>query len=157
LAQPNPTWQVMGTRPTQLGSPATVRNYANSTLLPTGQIMVSGGVGPSQHDADAVKTPEIYDPATNAWLATSPATVPRNYHGVAMLLPDGRVWTASGSKDHSGSQCGGGSSCNVSGPDESETRVEIFTPWYYGRSDRPAVTSCPDIMVANGTQYGVQI
>ena len=42
----------------------------------------------------------VFDPETNDWLLTSAATVPRNYHGVALLLPDGRVWTASGSQDH---------------------------------------------------------
>jgi hypothetical protein len=153
LAQPNPTWQIMGTRPVELGAPATVRHFANSTLLPTGQVLVTGGVGPSEQDADAVKKPEVFDPETGGWIVTSEATVPRNYHGAALLMPDGRVWTASGSQDHSGSQCGPG----CSGPEKTEERVEIFTPWYYGRSDRPVVTSCPANMVANGTPYSVSI
>ena len=154
LNQPNPTWQIMGTRPTELGSPCPERHFANSTLLPTGQVVVTGGVGPDLQDASAIKKAEIFAPETNSWLLTSAATVPRNYHGVAILLPDGRVWTASGSKDHSGSQCG--SSCSGS-PDQSETRVEIFSPWYYGRSDRPVVTSCPASMVSNGTPYNIGI
>ena len=53
LGQANPTWQIMGTRPAEIG--ATERHYANSTLLPTGQIFVSGGVGPSEHDHDALE------------------------------------------------------------------------------------------------------
>src|SRR6185295_16314385 len=51
LGQANPTWQVMGTRPAEIGG--SERHYANATLLPTGQIFVSGGVGPSEHDHDA--------------------------------------------------------------------------------------------------------
>ncbi len=153
LNQPNPSWQVMGTRPVELGSPSAQRWFANSTLLPTGQVAVTGGVGPDRLDSAAVKNAEIFDPETNIWLLTSAATVPRNYHGVALLLPDGRIWTGSGSKDHNGSQCG--PSCT--GPDESETRVEIFSPWYYGRSDRPVVTSCPASMVSNGTPYDIGI
>ena len=152
LAQANPTWQVMGSRPIELGSPSPQRWFGNSTLLPTGQVAVTGGVGPDRLDSAAVTKPEIYDPETNSWLLTSAATVPRNYHGVAVLLPDGRLWTGSGSKNHCGSQCG--SPCTA---DESETRVEIFTPWYYGRADRPVVTSCPSSMVSDGTPYNIPI
>ena len=153
LGQSNPTWQVMGTRPAELGTPAPVRNFANSTLLPTGQVIVTGGVGPSELDSEAVKKAEVFDPETNSWLLTAEATVARNYHGVALLMPDGRVWTASGSQDHSGSQCGP----NCTGPEKTEERVEIFAPWYYGRSDRPVVTSCAANMVPNGTPYNVAI
>jgi hypothetical protein len=156
LGQTNPSWQVMGTRPVELGTPSPTRNFANATLLPTGQVIVTGGIsglGPDYMDADGVKKAEVFDPETNSWLLTSEATVPRNYHGVALLMPDGRVWTASGSQDHSGSQCAG----NCTGPEKSEERVEIFTPWYYGRNDRPIMTGCPGIMDTHGTAYDVAI
>jgi hypothetical protein len=100
-----------------------------------------------------VKTAEVYDPGLDQWLATAPATVARNYHAVSLLLPDGRVWTASGSQDHSGSQCGGPEPpCNEAGPEKTEERVEIFTPWYVG-ADRPVIASCPSSMVADGRAY----
>jgi|GEM_PF-1240392 len=157
LAQATPTWQVMGTRPPELGG--TERHFGSSTLLPTGQVFVSGGVGPSQHDAMAVRRPEIYDPETNNWLVTSAATVTRNYHGVALLLPDGRVWTASASQEHSGSTCSTVATCNGSQQnlERTEERVEIFTPWYVGRSDRPVVTACPVTMVPDGRSYEISI
>ena len=164
LNQPNPTWKVMGSRPLfppfPTGSPAPTRYFANSTLLPTSQVVVTGGVGPSLTDASAVKQAEIFDPETNNWLLTSAATVPRNYHGAALLLPDGRVWTAGASKNHHGSNCSGTG-------DMSETRVEIFKPWYYGRADRPVVTNLwgnppsgtepPPVMVTNGSRYNLGI
>ncbi|HKP83191.1 MAG TPA: galactose oxidase-like domain-containing protein [Pyrinomonadaceae bacterium] len=153
LGQSNPKWKDLGVRPAEIG--ATERNFANSTILPTGQIFVSGGVGPSEHDMDAVRKPEIYDPETNNWLLTSPATVPRNYHGAALLLPDGRVWTASASQQHSGSQCNVEHGCE--GPEMTEERVEIFSPWYVGRSDRPVVSSCPGAVEANGSQFEISI
>ena len=143
LAQANPIWQAMGTRPIELGSPSPQRWFGNSTLVPTGQLAVTGGTGPNKLDSSGVTKPEIYDPETNSWLLTSAATVPRNYHGVTVLMPDGRLWTGSGSKNHCGSQCGPPCTAN-----ESETRVEIFTPWYYGRGDRPVVTSCPSRLVS---------
>lgn len=87
--QPNPQWQPMGTRPPELGSPSPQRTYANATLLPTGQVFVSGGVSPPEREVDAVKIAELYDPALGQWLATAPATVARNYHAVALLLPAG--------------------------------------------------------------------
>jgi Domain of unknown function (DUF1929) len=167
LQQPNPTWQVMGSRPPELGSPPPRRYFANCTMLPTGQVVVTGGVRPSLTDASAVKQAEIFDPETNNWLLTSAATVPRNYHGAALLLPDGRVWTAGGSKDHMGSDCG-----TPSSGDHSETRVEIFTPWYCkpAASPRPEVTDLwgcppsptpppvtPPVMVTNGTPYDLGI
>jgi hypothetical protein len=153
LGQPNPTWQSMGTRPPELGSPTPLRTFANSTLLPTGQILVTGGVGAGELDSAAVTKAEVYDPETNRWLLTSAASVPRNYHGVALLLPDGRVWTASASQNHSGSQCDAG----CSGAENTEERVEIFTPWYHGRRDRPVVTSCPANVVTGGAQFDIGI
>jgi len=154
LGRASPSWRQMGTRPPELAA-TYERDFANSTLLPTGQVMVSGGVGPDEHDSSAVLKPEIYDPETNAWLLTSAATVPRNYHGVALLLPDGRVWTASGSQNHSGSYCDVPHGC--SGTENTEERVEIFKPWYVGRRDRPYVTRCPASIAANGSQFDVGI
>jgi hypothetical protein len=154
LAQAKPIWKPMGTRPAELGSPSPMRAFANSTLLPTGQVLVTGGVAPPDHDSTAVKKAELYDPEQNRWLLTAAATVARNYHGVALLLPDGRVWTASASQDHSGSECGG--ICDGSGPEMTEEKVEIFTPWYYS-VDRPVVTSCPAEIVADGRPFSIGI
>jgi hypothetical protein len=153
LGAANPTWQQLGTRPTELSNGE--RHYANATLLPTGQVLVTGGVGPDEHDSSAVFNAEVYDPDTNAWVMTAAATVPRNYHGVALLLPDGRVWTASSSQEHSGSQCAVEHGC--SGLERTEERVEIFTPWYYGRNDRPAITARPNTVVSDGREFQIGI
>jgi hypothetical protein len=148
----SPAWTPMGVRPPEVGG--AIRSYANATLLPTGQVFVTGGVRPPhEHDDAAVLNGEIYDPEWNAWLRTAAATVPRNYHGVAVLLPDGRVWTASGSQEHEGSQCG--PMCG--GPERTEERVEIFTPWYVGRSDRPRITSAPGTVISDGREFSIGI
>ena len=154
LADASPAWHATGARPPELGSPSPERHFANSTFIPTGQVVVTGGVSDqAESDAHAVSKAEIYDPETDSWLLTSKATVPRNYHGVALLLPDGRVWTASASQNHQGSQCGD----MCSGGENTEERVEIFTPWYVGRDDRPVITATPATMVSNGGTYNISI
>lgn len=158
LSQASPTWSTLGTRPTQFGPTPPQRWFANATFLPTGQLLVTGGVRESEMDMDAVRQAEVYDPETNGWLMTSAATVPRNYHGVALLLPDGRVWTASGSKNHSGSQCGGGpTGADCSASINTEVRVEMFIPWYFGRPDRPVITSCPAEIAPDGSPFSFPV
>ena len=78
-------------------------------------------------DALGVLKAELYSPESNSWQTLEPASVVRNYHSVALLMPDGRVWTAGSSIDgkHSG---------------KWEPRIEVYSPWYYGRPDRPEIT-----------------
>ena len=54
------------------------------------------------------------------------ANVARGYHSVALLLPDGRVWTA------------GSSEAGVGGQYLPEYDVEVFSPWYVGTA-RPRI------------------
>lgn len=139
-----------------------IRNHANSVILPTGQIFISGGVGPgteSLPQGTSVRRPEIYTPPidwaagqyTNGddtpW-ATLPeaATVIRGYHGVALLMPDGAVFTA-GSTDSAGGDTvsdGVDDNGNPTYAAKNEYRIEIFKPWYFDAphdSNRPTVTS----------------
>ncbi len=123
------------------------RIHGNVVLLPTGEVLAVGGVagvpqpggGFLPLDSTAVLEPEIYNPFTNAWSAlTTPqdrARVPRNYHSVTLLMPDGRVWTA-------GSDHDAGRGTGPTGA--AELRIEIFEPWYYGHPDRPEILAAPD-------------
>ena len=134
------------------------RLNGNAVLLPTGEVLAVGGVAgvpqPGgqflQLDSTAVLEPEIYNPFTNAWSAlrapTERATVPRNYHSVALLMPDGRVWTAG--SDHDAGQGGGRGG-------SAERRIEIYEPWYYSRPGRPEVLAAPDRWVT-GEEFSVR-
>jgi galactose oxidase-like protein len=130
-----PTWQAA---PTRQGSAAgKARDDACAVLLPTGQVLLSGGTIPG-NPATPVFEPELYTPDVDwntgaftgpgSWATVNePATVARPYHSVALLLPDGRVWTAGGTQPWSGLA-------------QAEKRVELFSPWYVG-SSRPRILS----------------
>jgi hypothetical protein len=129
LSSTEPGWEKVNGRPINKK-----RVNVNSVILPTGEIFFCGGVeGSNYNDSTGVNEAEIYNPFTGQWTLTPPAQVVRNYHSVALLMPDGRVWTAGSSKNHKH---------NVGIPphqENREKRIEIFEPWYYGLPTRPVI------------------
>jgi hypothetical protein len=133
------------------------RMHVNAVLLPDRTVLAAGGgvtreasTQPRQVQPGTVLPTgvnevfegEIYNPAINTWTRTAPATVARLYHSVALLLPDGRVVTASGNPDK-------GIQANWLPPDpREEMRLEIFSPPYLFAFDaanpRPEITAAPD-------------
>jgi hypothetical protein len=68
------------------------RTFATATLLPTGQVLVAGGVdSTSLPSANA----EVFDPTTRTWTAVSSMRSPRYLH-TATLLRSGKVLVAGG-------------------------------------------------------------
>lgn len=101
------TWEYAADRDLQ---PSPRRYDANSVILPTGEIFFCGGVSEMNESANfsneegrAVKRGEIYNPRRNRrnrWTITdTSAEVIRTYHSVALLMPDGRVWTAGSNRN----------------------------------------------------------
>ena len=74
------------------------RQFANVVVLPNGEVMVMGGntSGLKFNDTGSILTPEIWNPTTREWRNAADASVPRNYHSLALLLPDGRVMSGGG-------------------------------------------------------------
>ena len=106
------------------------RKHLNPVILPNGQIGIFGG---NLRGAQSpVLNPEMFDPVSETWTVWPAATVPRMYHGIALLLQDGRVWTAGTT------------------PNDiiKELRVEVFNPWYTSET-RPTISSDP-----TGGAYG---
>jgi hypothetical protein len=142
LAPQDPTsLQWTNTAPRQLFDPAhpvpPVRNFASSTLLPTGDILISGGVTKVPYaETDGVKTAEVYHPPrqgqSDSWHVGPDARETRGYHSVALLMPDGRVWTA-------------GSEWNYSAT--PNLAIELFEPDYYEVSDRVSITASPATVI----------
>ena len=121
------------------------RVNANSVILPTGEIFVLGGIdsgdGEGTPDSRGVLRPELYNPYSDTWDVGDPAQSVRNYHSVALLMPDGRVWTA-GSDRNAGRGAGAPPPGN---PDSRNLDIEIYEPWYFGNPDRPYITSAPSL------------
>ena len=73
------------------GSLATLREFHTGTLLPSGQVLVAGGVG----DGGVLSSAELYDPASGSWSSTGSLATARKLH-TATLLPSGQVLVAGG-------------------------------------------------------------
>lgn len=101
------------------------RTRLNAVILPDRTVFVSGGG--SAAESQPVLESEIYDPSTGTWSRAATATVPRLYHSVALLLPDGRVATAGSNPDRG----------------DDELRIEIFHPPYLFKGARPFIEQAP--------------
>ena len=148
LGAAQPTW-------TPVARSLTVeRLFPNAVILPTGDVFVTGGaqrvrVDPGDRfchdepyevgsvtivDKGGVLQAELFSMATGRFdTLPGEAQVRRHYHGVALLMPDGRVWTAGSTRDRSPhADCG-------------ETRIEIYAPPYCDPGVvRPRITNSPD-------------
>ncbi|HZV99039.1 MAG TPA: galactose oxidase-like domain-containing protein, partial [Methylophilaceae bacterium] len=105
---------------------ANARRQMNATLLPDGKVLATGGTkGAGFNDptpANLVFAAEMWDPATEKWTTMASATVPRLYHSIATLLPDGRVLSTGGN---------------------GYTQTEFYSPPYLFAGPRPTLSSAP--------------
>ncbi len=67
------------------------RYQHTATLLPNGKILIAGGYTTNP----ALKSAELYDPATDTWSVTGSLSTARSNH-TATLLPNGKVLVAGG-------------------------------------------------------------
>ena len=108
------------------------RKYLAPVTLPDGKILVLGGA--AQGNSGFRYVPELFDPETEAWTSLPSAGVPRVYHQVALLLPDGRIWNAGSTRSRS----------------NWELRTELFSPGYYS-ANRPSISGSPNVGDYGGT------
>lgn len=148
LSDGTPSWTTV---PRSGGTASQSRLHACATLLPTGDVLMTGGADPNNTNDDqtGVMQPELYaTPIDHAagtpsygtgpgsWSTLNdPATVLRNYHSSALLMPDGRVWTAGGNSP----------SQPTMAPGDAQKKIEIFNPPYPAGA-RPLITSAPRIL-----------
>ncbi|HZP30925.1 MAG TPA: galactose oxidase-like domain-containing protein [Acidimicrobiia bacterium] len=116
----------------QTGSMAFPRAWLNLTTLPDGNVLATGGK--RDHDLTnangAAYAAEEWSPATGRWTTLASNAVPRFYHSVAVLLPDGRVLV-------------GGGWGGAGGDDDRQRTYEIFSPPYLFKGARPSIWAAP--------------
>ncbi|CZT47237.1 related to galactose oxidase precursor [Rhynchosporium secalis] len=138
------------------------RGFANGVALPDGSVLVTGGQRKSLvfTDTDGILFPELFNPATKTWTTLAAEAVPRNYHSVSILLPDGTVFS------------GGGGLCYVAGGVGSKTTGceksvdhadgQVFSPPYLFAKDgalapRPVIAKLSATTVKVGGSLQVSV
>ena len=123
------------------------RKFHNGVILPTGEVLVVGGntSGIKFSDQGSILPVEIWNPETKKWREGAELKVPRNYHSIALLMPDGRVLSA------------GGGLCNCVADHENG---QLYSPDYLFNSDgskatRPVLSGVPK-SVKNGQVFTVK-
>jgi hypothetical protein len=125
------------------GSMAYPRRHLNATMLPTGEVLVTGGTSGTSFNEPSlgVRVAEIWNPATGVWSKLASSAVNRGYHATSLLLPDGRVL-------HTGS----GDALDPYGkPYPDQRNAELFSPPYLFKGPRPTITSAPAEPYYGGT------
>ena len=107
------------------------RYFHNLVLLPDGKALAVGG-GTTTRYGDPVFFPEMYNPRTGAWSVMAPQRASRMYHSTALLLPNGRVFSAG--QTHG----------------RFERYAEIYSPPYLFRGARPVVQNAPERVQLGG-------
>jgi PKD repeat protein len=127
-----PTWQ-------WTGSMTYARRHLNATVLPTGEVLVTGGTSgiTFSDEKAAVHAAELWNPSTGVWTVLASNAVNRVYHSTSILLPDGRVL-------HAGSGDAG----------TNQRNAELFSPPYLFKGARPTITGAP-ALVAYGSRFDV--
>ncbi|MGZ5385513.1 MAG: galactose oxidase-like domain-containing protein [Acidimicrobiia bacterium] len=140
LNQSSPQWQ-------SAGSMSAPRRHLNSTILPDGQVLITGGTrgsGLANNDpALGVKEAEVWNPVTGQWTTLAANARMRGYHSVSLLLPDGTVL-------HGAS----GNAGDVGDERTDEKNHEIFSPPYLFKGARPTISSAPS-SVGYGQTFSV--
>lgn len=165
LNDPNPDWVNTSNRAGGLAN----RNRVNSNavLLPTGDVCIVGGVHDNGVVANGVVT-QFEDPVLRAeilrpgidwttgtytsngdgtWSAPSgDAAHARNYHSVALLLPNGKVWVAGGNTNAQSGDPDGDLTVGGVTKKRGIKRIELYEPGYIAVPNRIRITSSPRLV-----------
>ena len=103
------------------------RSLCSAVLLPDGSVFLCGGI-------QRTNSPCLsYNPATDSWASRAALPSIRDYHSVAILLPNGQVMVAGW----------------------QNTSIEIFSPPYLFAGTRPVITTMPSL-VHHGQTFVVE-
>ncbi|HKS56834.1 MAG TPA: PA14 domain-containing protein [Steroidobacteraceae bacterium] len=127
---------------TPTGTMSSQRRLVNSTVLPNGKVLATGGSQVNNQLTGVNNSAEIWDPTTGIWTRGPDGQRPRLYHSMSLLLPDGRVLVG-----------GGG----APGP-MANMNMEVFLPPYLydstgARAVQPRLTSAPTSIAIGETFF----
>ena len=126
------------------------RAWANATVLPTGQVAVTGGsLNNNQDGANAVLRSETWDPRTGKWSLGASGAVYRGYHSSAILMQNGALLVA-----------GGG----APGPVNNRNAEVYYPPYLFTASGgtatlapRPSIVSLASVTPAYGQSLAFEL
>ena len=123
LNQAAPVWR-------WTGSMHYARRHLNATILPTGEVLVTGGTAGTIHNDEsrAVFAAELWNPGTGAWTLLASGSVIRGYHSTAILMRDGRVLVTGSGDSHRATD---------------QRSAELYSPSYLFKGARPVISSSP--------------
>ena len=129
------------------------RGFSNAVVLPDGTVLVTGGQRRSLvfTDTAGVLQTELFNPATKSWRTLAAQAVPRNYHSVSILLPDGRVFSGGGGLCYTARVGGSTVNCNKL---VDHADGQTFSPPYLFNPDGSAATR-PTISALNASNVKV--
>lgn len=137
------------------------RGFSNAVVLPDGTVLVTGGQRRSIVFTDdaGVLYPELFNPATKTWKTLAPEAVPRNYHSISLLLPDGRVFSGGGGLCYVAKVGGNSANCNKL---VDHADGQIFSPPYLFTANgspapRPEIASVSATTVKVGAQLVITV
>ena len=142
---------INGTTPvvTDTASMSYRRHWSQATVMPAGQVVVTGGTSIGWDPANAIHPAEIWNPRTGTWTVGASNVETRSYHSSGLLMPNGTVFTG-----------GGGAPGAV-----NNLNVEIYYPPQLFRAvgggaqlaDRPVIKSVSTLSGAYGNATGMEM
>lgn len=127
------------------------RHWSTSTVLPDGNVLVTGGSAAANYLKGVARAAEIYNPQSQRWLTAASAREERLYHSTAILLPDASVLVAGGGAPAAFDAAGNATPPNLN--------AEIYYPPYYfdannNRRTLSNLVSAPD-RIAVGQSFSI--
>lgn len=135
---------------TGTGSMNTIRNSHTAVVLPSGGVLVAGGIGVCNSQVcNTLASAEIYSPTTGVWTPTGNMTSPRIGH-TATLLPGGRVLVTGGCPS-TGLPCSAGIALGAEIYDPGTRKWTATGPMVNTRTDATAIRLLTGgVLVAGG-------
>lgn len=127
------------------------RAFHNGALLPDGSVFIVGGqtYAVPFSDGNSSLTPELWSPVTTKFTKLATGPTPRNYHSVAILMPNATIFS------------GGGGLCGSCATNHADG--QLFAPPYLFQADgvtpavRPVIANVSSSTISVGSTFVVTL